>query len=173
MKERWAVGRFVPESTGGLSRRWVIEWSQHDDLFASGCDALVNPVNTVGVMGAGLAKQFARRYPDLLAPYQDACRSGVLHVGGAWLWAAPDGIVVACVATKKDWRNPSRIGWVRGGLIRLDAAVRRDSIDSVAVPALGAGLGGLPWDDVHRITIEVLEKSPVRYVCFTPHEARR
>ena len=121
------------------------------DIFRSGAEALVNPVNCVGVMGAGLAKQFRERFPENYRVYRDVCRAGDLEPGSVlavydctnarrqWIINLP---------TKRDWRDPSRLDWIASGLDALAAEVRRTEVWSVAVPMIGCGLGGLGWRDV-------------------------
>ena len=51
------------------------------DLLASGTRALVNTVNTVGVMGKGIALHFKQAVPHNFAVYAEACRRGELQPG--------------------------------------------------------------------------------------------
>lgn len=128
--------------------RWVITEAQ-GSLFDTGAVALVNPVNCVGVMGAGLALQFKRRFPSNFAAYQDDCRSGILHPGRVTLFREA-GCWIVNFPTKDHWRDPSRLEWVESGLAYLRKVLDLDRIRSVAVPALGCGLGGLKWPDVKQ-----------------------
>ena len=118
------------------------------DLLASDAQVLVNPVNCVGVMGKGLAKAFADRFPTILPPYQAACRERRLRPGQVQFLTLPDGRVIANLPTKDHWRDPSRIEWVRDGLAALRLKVLDRGLSSIAIPPLGAGLGGLRWRDV-------------------------
>jgi O-acetyl-ADP-ribose deacetylase (regulator of RNase III) len=126
----------------------MIEWIKDGDLFTSGCDSLVNAVNTEGVMGKGLAAEFKRRWPAMFVNYQAACRNGMLTIGTVmpckvehegrevWIFNFP---------TKEKWRNPSRAEYVDKGLIDLRRVLRSLELKSVALPALGCGQGGLAW----------------------------
>ena len=127
------------------------------DILADPSDALVNPVNCVGVMGAGLAKQFKRRFPSNFRAYAEICRRGKLNVGEVHVhtmvrspygtgWPLPPYIIN--FPTKRHWRDPSRLEDIEAGLTALADAIRQHGIRSVAVPALGSGLGGLAWTDV-------------------------
>lgn len=127
------------------------------DLLTDAAAVLVDPVNTVGVMGAGLAAQFARRWPGMVGPYRDACREGRLSPGGVWLWPAPTGQWVVCAATKAHWRDSSQLGWVVSAAQQTALMVAGLGAASVAVPALGAGLGGLPWSQVRPALVGVFE----------------
>ena len=122
------------------------------NIFASGCEALINPVNSVGVMGAGLALAFKQRYPTHFLAYRDACRRRALYPGTVhthdlgpgtsprWIYAVP---------TKRHWRTPSRIDDIERSVSALVEDLVSRGISSVAVPRLGCGLGGLAWSHVH------------------------
>ena len=124
-------------------------------IFDSKMKVLVNPVNTQGRSGNGLALEFAKRYPETQAEYERWCKSSQKRKGGHFIqlthFKHPDKMIIyAC--TKEDPRNPSHIefinyfmrkcewGWLAGG-----------AYNSFAIPALGCGLGGLKWDDVRPI----------------------
>lgn len=136
------------------------------DILDDDADAIVIPVNTVGVMGAGLALQARRKWGEpLRRGYELACTIGMCQVGRCFMWPTlgePMQLVV-CLPTKRHWRNPSRLTDVAAGLRDLhDRIVRfrhddlRYEINSIAIPALGAGLGGLPWPAVRGEIIDQL-----------------
>lgn len=121
------------------------------DLFESGADALVNPINCVGVMGRGLALQFKNLYPQNFAVYATACakqeiQPGRLLVFQTGLPANPHYIIN--FPTKRHWRDKSILTDIEAGLNALAQAIPQYGIRSIAIPALGSGLGGLPWNDV-------------------------
>lgn len=135
------------------------------DIFRTGARCIVNPVNCHGVMGAGLARAFARRFPEIMPPYTAACASGKFVPGGVQLIGidassgarrprAEADLIVANLATKDHWRAPSRIEWVERGLGALAGRIAADGIESVAIPKLGAGLGGLDWETVGPCVVE-------------------
>ena len=111
------------------------------DIFAANVDALVNAVNTVGVMGKGLALAFKKKFPDNFAAYVRACKAvpGKVFVVNCSP-RAPQWIIN--FPTKRHWRDASRIEDIRSGLVDMAAQIRARQIHSVAVPALGCGLGG-------------------------------
>lgn len=115
------------------------------DLFLSGAQALVNPVNCQGHMGKGLALQFKNRYPYTNTCYKTHCRERKLRPGQVFVVREPSGLYIVCFATKDHWYPPSRMEWVEEGLVDLAAYVRHYRIGSIAVPALGCGEGKLPW----------------------------
>lgn len=153
------------------------------DLFTSGADALVNPVNCAGAMGAGLALEFKKRWPSYFADYQQACRSGKLLPGTVhhYVLTPPTPFVIFSVPTKSHWRDKSLLLHVTKGLFVLARQVRQlrgDGLplDSIAVPALGCGLGGLAWDDVKEATVDLLSplaEDGVRVLVFPPQPSMR
>ena len=122
------------------------------NLLAAPAEALVNPVNCVGVMGKGLALQFRQHFPEMFVAYAKACASGEICVGRLHVF---DRGVERTVArwiinfpTKRHWREPSRMADIDAGLLALVATATELRIRSLAVPALGCGLGGLSWEAV-------------------------
>jgi O-acetyl-ADP-ribose deacetylase (regulator of RNase III) len=126
------------------------------DLLDARTEALVNTVNTQGTMGKGIALQFKKSFPESFTLYARACKRGEVEVGKMLVYqtARDAPRYVIHFPTKKHWRDPSELSYVRDGLVDLVAQVRAFKIRSIAIPALGCGLGGLPWDDV-RPLIEV------------------
>lgn len=123
------------------------------DIFESGCRALVNPVDCTGAQGAGLAKVFAGRFPSARDAYRTHCRAGGMAPGDVWAHHAA-GMWLLFAATKHHYRNPSCIEWVDAALDDLVRRVNVMSIASVAIPALGCGLGGLDWDKVRPLMLD-------------------
>lgn len=150
-----------------------------EDLFAFTADeegllVLVNPVNTAGVMGAGLALEFKHRYPSMFGEYKEYCSSDA-HFGnfGGTLWIPADDVVVACLATKTDYRKAASLSVIETGLRELAALLRQFSHRKVIVhvPALGCGLGGLRWDSVKPLIEGHLGGLPanIKVKVFLPH----
>ncbi len=125
-----------------------------DDLLRAGTEALVNPVNTVGAMGKGLALQFKLAYPENYLAYRRACERREVEPGQMFVF---DNVVradprwIINFPTKRHWRSPSRIGDIAVGLGDLRSVLETNEIRSVALPALGCGLGGLAWDQVRPL----------------------
>lgn len=140
------------------------------NLLTTDVDALVNPVNTEGVMGKGLALQFKKAFPDAFTSYERACKAGEVVVGRMHVvsrLASPRYIFN--FPTKKTWRQPSKLEYVREGLNDLIAQVRRLGISSIAVPPLGCGNGGLSWSEVEPLIVEAFAGVPdVRALVFAP-----
>ena len=141
------------------------------DLFDDPAEAYVNPVNCVGVMGAGLALQFKKRYPRYFQDYADCCRGGMVKPGRIHVHSTREEHprYILSFPTKRHWRDRSRLADIEAGLRSLRQALIDNGIRSVAVPALGAGLGGLDWDRVGaRITKALGDLDGVKVRVFEP-----
>lgn len=119
-------------------------------LLESSAQTLVNTVNTVGVMGKGLAREFRDRYPTMFHAYKEICDQGLLTPGRLWLWKDA-GAWVLNFPTKKHWKNPSKIEWIEAGLERFVAGFEELGIREISFPRLGCGNGGLDWTDVKPV----------------------
>jgi O-acetyl-ADP-ribose deacetylase (regulator of RNase III) len=130
----------------------VIRYAQ-GNLLETPAEALVNTVNEVGVMGKGIALMFRGAFPENTKAYEAACRQGKVQVGRMFVTenrALLGPRWVINFPTKKHWRHPSQMAWVREGLKDLVRVIRKHGIRSVALPALGCGNGGLEWGHVRR-----------------------
>jgi O-acetyl-ADP-ribose deacetylase (regulator of RNase III) len=147
--------------------------SGRGNLLRAEVEALVNTVNTEGVMGKGIALQFKRAFPENLRAYEQACRQGDVVIGRMHVverLASPRFIIN--FPTKKHWRQPSRLEYVQLGLVDLVKQVEDRGIGSIAVPPLGCGLGGLAWEDVRPMIVGAFAALPdVRVVLFEPGAA--
>ena len=120
----------------------------NENIFDSPCDALVNPINFVGVMGKGLALQFKNKYPKMFEAYRLACQKGWVAPGRLFVYPETDGKLIIGFPTKIHWKDPSKIEYLKAGLTKLKKLIGERSIRSIAIPALGCGLGQLRWDEV-------------------------
>lgn len=123
------------------------------DIFKSNVEAIVNTVNTQGIMGKGLALQFKKRFPDNFKAYEKYCKSGQLFIGNMFIFqtntlSGPRYIIN--FPTKKSWKNKSKIEDIRQGLASLVHDIQHLNIRSIALPPLGCGLGGLSWHEVKQ-----------------------
>jgi len=117
------------------------------NLLDSSMQCLVNPVNTVGVMGAGLAKQFKHVYPHMFETYTRKCKTGALKTGRIMFYRAHEDPHIICLfPTKEHWRSPAKIEHIEDGLKAFVKYYAEWNITSVAFPKLGCGLGGLDWE---------------------------
>jgi O-acetyl-ADP-ribose deacetylase (regulator of RNase III) len=142
------------------------------DILAERTDALVNAVNCVGVMGRGVALQFKQSFSANFEAYQLACRRKEVVPGRLFVFetgAAMPPRYVINFPTKRHWRERSRIEDIEVGLAALAHEIRSRRIRSVALPALGCGLGGLDWTEVRaRIAHSLDPLRNVRIVVFEP-----
>jgi O-acetyl-ADP-ribose deacetylase (regulator of RNase III) len=129
-------------------------------LMKSGSQTVVNTVNTVGVMGKGLAAAFKERYPPMFLEYKKICSSNELQPGSSWLWKGNEQWVLN-FATKKHWRNPSKLEYVSEGLDEFRAKYEQYGIREIAFPRLGCGNGGLDWDVVKPLMVDKLRDLPI------------
>jgi O-acetyl-ADP-ribose deacetylase (regulator of RNase III) len=145
------------------------------DLFQDNSQAIVNTVNCVGVMGRGIALQFKKSYPDNFKAYKDACSEGNVKPGKMFVYktgalTGPEYIIN--FPTKRHWRGKSKIEDIESGLKNLNTIINQLNITSIAVPPLGAGLGGLNWADVKSlIESNLSELSNVDITLYKPKGA--
>jgi O-acetyl-ADP-ribose deacetylase (regulator of RNase III) len=143
------------------------------NLFEAPVEALVNPVNCVGVMGKGLAHEFSKRYIVASKRYIRACEAGEVRIGKVYVTdlhrEQPPWLLIH-FPTKKHWRDDSRIEWIEQGLASLVQEVRARGIQSIAVPALGCGYGGLAWSLVRPfIEKAATDLEGTRVLIYEPH----
>lgn len=142
------------------------------DLFESEADALVNAVNCVGVMGGGIAAAFKERYPDYFLDYRASCKAGEIKVGKAHVWITQleQPRYIVSFPTKRHWRSASKLCDVETALQHLRWVVLGCSIESIAIPALGCGLGGLEYDEVRPLLCEYLsaDLDDCHVLCYEP-----
>ena len=123
-------------------------------------------MNLVGVMGKGLAKQTANRWPGCVAPYRRACQTGSLRRGRILPWQRPDGGWVLQTPTKEHWRNPSTISLVAQSVRELVRSAEELKLKRIGIPPLGCGLGGLDWPAVRELIVAAAEDSPVEVAVY-------
>lgn len=149
--------------------------STHGNLLEADVEALVNTVNTVGVMGKGIALQFRQTFPDNYAAYQTACKRGEVQPGAMFVTetgALTNPRYIINFPTKRDWRAKSKMEDIEAGLAALVAVVRELGIGSIAVPPLGCGNGGLHWNEVRpRIEAAFAELPGVCVRLYSPEGA--
>ncbi len=150
----------------------MIEYKQ-GNILDEEVEALVNTVNCVGVMGRGIALQFKRAWPENFKAYAAACRRGDVKPGRPFVFETGRLInprYIINFPTKRHWRGKSRIEDIDAGLEALVAEIRRRRIESIAIPPLGAGLGGLSWKTVRgRITTVLGVLSNLQMIVYEPH----
>ncbi len=142
------------------------------NIFESSAEALVNTVNTVGVMGKGLALQFKKNFPSNYRLYRKACSNGELQIGNLLIlndrnMESGEKIIIN-FPTKTDWRKPSEYSYIEAGLEALARELKERGIKSVAIPPLGAGNGGLNWTLVKAMIEDKLKDSDSDIIIYEP-----
>ena len=131
------------------------------DIFKSPAQVIVNTVNTVGVMGKGIAKRYKEIYPDMYKQYQKFCEQHLLDIGKLWIYKS-DTKWILNFPTKKHWRQPSKIEYVEQGLKKFVETYEEKGITSVSFPQLGCGNGGLDWEkEVRPLMEKYLKDLPI------------
>lgn len=134
-----------------------------DSIFNSPAKVLTNPVNTVGVMGKGLALEFKTRYPDMFKKYKRLCDTRQLTIGRLYYYESANTLPdVINFPTKQDWRRPSKLEYIEKGLYAFVERYDCDwDITSIAFPKLGCGYGNLEWSDVKPVMEHYLAELPI------------
>ena len=130
------------------------------NIFDSPAQVIVNTVNTVGVMGKGLALSFKQRYPEMFRRYRTVCEKKQLTIGKLMLVYEPDHWILL-FPTKENWRNPSKLEYLEKGLMKFVNTYAEKNITSIAFPRLGCGNGELSWDDVKPLMERYLKPLPI------------
>jgi O-acetyl-ADP-ribose deacetylase (regulator of RNase III) len=145
------------------------------NLLESNTLALVNTVNTVGVMGKGIALQFKEQFPTNFKIYAKACKNGEIQIG-KMLVVKENTFngerLIINFPTKTDWYKKSQYNYIEEGLKDLVKVINNYSIHSIAIPPLGCGNGGLKWDKVKALMDKYLGNLPnVEVLIYEPNEA--
>jgi O-acetyl-ADP-ribose deacetylase (regulator of RNase III) len=145
------------------------------NILESKAEALVNTVNTVGVMGKGIALQFKNQFPNNYKAYKEACKNNSLKVGQLLVTEENSLLtghkIIVNFPTKTHWRLPSEYGYIKAGLEALVKEINARKIHSIAIPPLGSGNGGLDWNRVKPMIVEALKDVDCEVVLFEPNAA--
>jgi O-acetyl-ADP-ribose deacetylase (regulator of RNase III) len=145
------------------------------NLLEANVEALVNTVNTVGIMGKGIALQFRQAFPENYQAYRSACERGEVEPGRMFVYHTgeltnPRHIIN--FPTKRHWKGKSKMADIESGLVALVNLVRAERIRSIALPPLGCGNGGLDWDEVRPKIVKAFESLPdVKVMIYAPEGA--
>lgn len=143
------------------------------DLLASDAQALVNTVNTVGVMGKGIALQFKKTFPNNYKAYAKLCKEKAFRIGELLIFE--EGTVsggqklIINFPTKTEWRKPSEYRFIEEGLQALVKEITQRNIRSIALPPLGAGNGGLDWSNVKALIEQYLSDLDCEVYVYEPN----
>ena len=142
------------------------------NLLDAEVEALVNTVNTVGVMGKGIALMFKERFPKNMKEYQVACKEKRVVTGKMFVTEADELLGPRWIVnfpTKQHWRAKSRMDWILDGLKDLHSFIVSNNVKSIAIPPLGAGNGGLNWKDVKaHVEAEFSDLEGVKIIIYEP-----
>lgn len=133
------------------------------NLLEADVEALVNTVNTVGVMGKGIALQFKQAFPENFVAYEKAAKRNEILPGKMFVFETQrftNPRYIINFPTKRHWRAKARIDDIESGLVDLVKVIRKIDIKSIAIPPLGCGFGGLDWEEVRPLIISALEAVP-------------
>ncbi|SMM97616.1 ADP-ribose 1''-phosphate phophatase related protein [uncultured Candidatus Thioglobus sp.] len=158
------------------------------DMFFSYAQTLTISVNTVGVMGKGLASRAKHQFPDMYVQYQMACKNNKIKAGKPWIYKReilmdeeladnpaslenPNGLRwFLLFPTKRHWRDNSRLDDIEQGLVWLLKNYRKEGITSLSLPALGCGLGQLSWQQVGPLMCQYLSQMNIPIKIYLPRE---
>lgn len=142
------------------------------NIFESKAEALVNTVNTVGVMGKGLALQFREIFPENYKVYRQECKSGRFDIGQLLITedttATGERKIIVNFPTKRHWRYPSEYPFIESGLKKLREEIEKRGIRSIAIPPLGSHNGGLDWMKVRSMIEEILSEMDCEIMIYEP-----
>ena len=142
------------------------------NLLESNAEAIVNAVNTVGVMGKGIALQFKQLFPFNFKEYKKACDMKSLKPGVMLVvkdhHPTKGAKTIINFPTKVHWKSPSKMEYVEDGLKELVKVIRESELESVAVPALGCGNGGLKWEEVKKMIELYLSEVDAEVLVYEP-----
>jgi len=140
------------------------------DVLASPAQVVVNPVNCVGAMGKGIALQVKLKYPGVYREYVNVCRHVGLKPGQLHCRPLTETQWVFNLPTKRHWRDLSRIEDVEAGLRATVINMNKLGFTTIAVPALGCGEGGLKYDDVRPLIIQILDQPGWTVYLYLPFD---
>lgn len=136
-------------------------------VFNTPAKTIVNTVNCVGVMGAGIALEFKLRFPQMYEDYKEKCNKNLVRIGRPYIYSHSDDLWILNFPTKKHWRNKSEIEWIEAGLKYFSNNYSKVEIKSVAFPKLGTNNGGLDWKDVKDLMEKYLSDLDIDiYICL-------
>ncbi len=143
------------------------------NIFESKAEALINTVNTVGIMGKGIALQFKKEFPSNYKAYKIACKEGAVAIGSMFVTRDQNldmgERLIINFPTKKHWRNPSEYSYIEQGLEDLKKIIKFYEIKSIAIPPLGAGNGGLQWPRVKQMLVSALADLNIDIEIYEPN----
>lgn len=144
---------------------------KYGNIFDSEAEVLLNPVNTDGIMGKGLAYQFKIKYPQNFKIYYNKCKNFELEIGKELIYSFENGKYIVNFPTKKTWKENSKLEYITIGLNLLREFIIKNNINSVAIPPLGAGNGKLDWNLVKYEIIQFcnsFDNDKYKFIIYEP-----
>ena len=131
------------------------------NIFTTNCQTIVNTINCVGIMGAGIALECRLRYPDMYEKYIELCNKKQIDIGMLWIYKSSEKWILN-FPTKKHWKYPSKREYLHSGLKKFVSTYKERGIESIAFPLLGADKGGIPQEESLSIIQHYLEPLDIR-----------
>lgn len=134
---------------------------KHGNIFTTECQTIVNTINCIGVMGAGIAYEFRLRHPEMFIEYKNYCNQGLIDIGKLWIYNVPEPTSYKKILnfpTKRHWKHPSKIEYLELGLQKFLDTYKLKNITSIAFPLLGADKGGISKNISLNIMQQYLNK---------------
>lgn len=146
----------------------MVDIIENGDIFKSKSQTWVNTVNTVGVMGKGIALGFKRRFPEMYDDYTERCKRREVALGRPYLYKRVERPWILNFPTKDHWRQPANLAAIVEGLEHLERNYKRWGVESLAVPPLGCGEGQLEWRVVGPTLYRYLNRLEIPVELFAP-----
>lgn len=142
------------------------------DLFAKGnLQALAHGCNCAGAMGRGIATEFRSRFPAMFAEYKRRCDDGRFHLGDVFMWRG-EGTTVFNLGTQRTWRTKADMSAIEKAVRTMVSMAEECAIETIGLPRIGSGLGGLPWEPVRALLERVGASTDVQLVVFEEYVPR-
>lgn len=142
----------------------MITYISHGDIFSiEGVTSYAHGCNCAGAMGKGIALTFREKYPQMYDTYRSLCRKGLFQPGSVYEYYTGKGYVFN-LGTQISWRTGATLPFIRKALHNMVSFALNNNVRKIAMPAIGAGLGGLRWDDVKRIIEDIAGTIPSEHL---------
>lgn len=138
----------------------MIQFIERGDIFnINGVNNYAHGCNCAGAMGKGIALQFKNKYPKMYSEYRAMCKDGLFNPGDVFDYNYGNGHIYN-LGTQVSWKTKARLEYIENSVGRMLELAASDNVTKIALPAIGAGLGGLNWNDVKEILNKVSENYP-------------
>ena len=138
----------------------MIQFIEKGDIFnIVGVNNYAHGCNCAGAMGKGIALQFKNKYPKMYSEYRAMCKDGLFNPGDVFDYNYGNGHIYN-LGTQVSWKTKARLEYIEDSVVRMLELAASDNVSKIALPAIGAGLGGLNWNDVKEILNMVSVNNP-------------